>query len=728
MNSQIKLTKFLMIAIFIMAILPSILISILLLNDHYHEAKQIELADMNSNLEGLVNEFLHKFNADAVNINLLVTEPSLNEGIKDILITEDAFNHINHFHKLSYFKHSTYLLSHNFDVMENVNGVIKRFQNSPLLAQIKNKITRNSLKKGQQIIVSFHDSLLISKLVDNKKSSGGFAIVAPIFNQALLYDSKMLPTGYLVSIISFQEVISLFNYNNIDTITISDDASTYAVKSPNQDSINKVLEQLQTIKTERTSINFTLKSGLSRNKVLLTLTGFRPSQPLSFYISSFLDSLAIGIILAILFTFIGSIIVVRWINKPFSHFGEIIKSFHKGNYQVSKNVNIKFFELQQMLDLLDTMGSKINKQISKLKKQNDEVSQLAKLKTQYLLEVQNLNLELEDRVNQQTIKISKNLQREEQGKILLQQLGNTAVKLQKSTSIHEVIDLCLLELSQIMPYQKISIHVNPNLNINTEIDLNSNKIDSKIIDFIWSKKPYNKVHGKQCVSIGEQEYCTIYIPNNKEENIACIVVEGNKFCVDTIEIFNLFARQIGARITNIQLYDEVERLARIDPLTNIGNRKAFNDAILRSSKHKQRYKNEHIGLFMIDINGLKPINDKYGHEQGDTLICTLSEFLIENVRDTDQVFRLAGDEFAILLQKGDNQSCQFLSNRLKEKVIDKKVILKQENDIIVKFPLSFSCGYSSTENCPTAQLFADADEKMYHEKEKHYAQMALENT
>ncbi len=93
---------------------------------------------------------------------------------------------------------------------------------------------------------------------------------------------------------------------------------------------------------------------------------------------------------------------------------------------------------------------------------------------------------------------------------------------------------------------------------------------------------------------------------------------------------------------------ELRRLADTDPLTGMWNRWRF-EAELAKTVEQCRDGERHGALVLIDIDGFKHVNDSYGHAAGDRLLVDVSRRLLERVRDTDAVGRVAGDEFGVLL-------------------------------------------------------------------------------
>lgn len=97
--------------------------------------------------------------------------------------------------------------------------------------------------------------------------------------------------------------------------------------------------------------------------------------------------------------------------------------------------------------------------------------------------------------------------------------------------------------------------------------------------------------------------------------------------------------------------DNAYRLALYDPLTQLPNRKLFNDrlhhAMLQAKRDQDR-----IAVMFIDLDKFKPVNDSFGHEVGDLLLVQVAERLVECIRESDTVARLGGDEFVVLLAGG----------------------------------------------------------------------------
>ncbi len=108
------------------------------------------------------------------------------------------------------------------------------------------------------------------------------------------------------------------------------------------------------------------------------------------------------------------------------------------------------------------------------------------------------------------------------------------------------------------------------------------------------------------------------------------------------------------------LVDEHARMARRDPLTNLGNRLAWDEALARA---QERVDCDGVAtIITLDVDGLKRVNDTYGHEAGDRLLVRCADVLRQHGREGDVAVRLGGDEFALLLPVADELAEQRVSS------------------------------------------------------------------
>lgn len=177
-----------------------------------------------------------------------------------------------------------------------------------------------------------------------------------------------------------------------------------------------------------------------------------------------------------------------------------------------------------------------------------------------------------------------------------------------------------------------------------------------------------------------------------------------------ITFFLVLGRQLRIQRKNRELMQQYRHLAYHDPLTNLRNRGSF-------VKEIEQILNEHAfqqtALILIDLDQFKVINDTLGHHIGDQVLVRTAERLATVVDDTMLLFRLAGDEFVIIITDATDEKCVVKANELLALFRESLQIEQYEVDVtpsigISKFP---EHGYTAEE------LMKNADAAMYTSKE-----------
>ena len=163
-----------------------------------------------------------------------------------------------------------------------------------------------------------------------------------------------------------------------------------------------------------------------------------------------------------------------------------------------------------------------------------------------------------------------------------------------------------------------------------------------------------------------------------------------------------------------QLQERVEQLdllAHEDPLVCLPNRRGLVRALERMIDRVSRYQEE-ASLLFVDLDGLKLINDSFGHGAGDEALIQVARLLVGGVRKSDVVARIGGDEFAILLSYSDEASAQETATRLADQIAGCE--FAHDGDAL---PLSVAIGATPIQPGDTPETaMARADEEMYRRK------------
>ncbi|MBL8447178.1 MAG: diguanylate cyclase [Zoogloeaceae bacterium] len=165
-----------------------------------------------------------------------------------------------------------------------------------------------------------------------------------------------------------------------------------------------------------------------------------------------------------------------------------------------------------------------------------------------------------------------------------------------------------------------------------------------------------------------------------------------------------------ARETSRKLVELAER----DPLTNLYNRRRFHEEVERVLADATR-RGDEVGLVVLDLDGFKPINDRYGHQAGDEVLVTLARELGRIVRRNEMFFRLGGDEFAILASDASEAALSELAKR----VVDKTAALSfrfADDDDPVGVTASLGLALYPRHARDGERLMAAADAAMYRAK------------
>ncbi len=161
---------------------------------------------------------------------------------------------------------------------------------------------------------------------------------------------------------------------------------------------------------------------------------------------------------------------------------------------------------------------------------------------------------------------------------------------------------------------------------------------------------------------------------------------------------------------------ELETRAERDPLTGVLNRRGFERELKRAHSYVARY-SANAALIYLDLDGFKPVNDRYGHAAGDAVLKTVAAALAGAVRASDAVARIGGDEFAVLLWNLSAHDAQKKALALEHLIAETRIAWDGG-------ALSVGASAGLAELAPDqdpAALIARADAEMYARKRRRKA-------
>jgi diguanylate cyclase (GGDEF)-like protein len=170
--------------------------------------------------------------------------------------------------------------------------------------------------------------------------------------------------------------------------------------------------------------------------------------------------------------------------------------------------------------------------------------------------------------------------------------------------------------------------------------------------------------------------------------------------------------QLRAQISSYEeRMQEAERLASVDPLTGVSNRRIFERRIERRVAEAAPF-----FVMYLDLNGFKQINDTLGHQAGDDLLKQFAGELRHSLRPTDMVGRLGGDEFSVVVDGAAGDVNQRIADVKKHVNGDYSLATEKGK---TKVPITAAIGLAVWKAGATAQqLLSAADQAMYEDKKR----------
>lgn len=170
-----------------------------------------------------------------------------------------------------------------------------------------------------------------------------------------------------------------------------------------------------------------------------------------------------------------------------------------------------------------------------------------------------------------------------------------------------------------------------------------------------------------------------------------------------------------------QTEKKLQLLATTDALTGLFNRRQFMDSASTELRKAMRY-HLPLSLILLDIDHFKSVNDNFGHDVGDMILVLLANQLKQHARNTDEVFRLGGEEFGMLLPSTNAEGAYIAAERLRKAIEGEKYM----NGLTeIRFTISLGIAHMSEKITDVDTLFKQADNALYAAKSRGRNQVVL---
>ncbi|HKV31335.1 MAG TPA: diguanylate cyclase [Candidatus Dormibacteraeota bacterium] len=235
---------------------------------------------------------------------------------------------------------------------------------------------------------------------------------------------------------------------------------------------------------------------------------------------------------------------------------------------------------------------------------------------------------------------------------------------------------------------------------------------------------------KQGALVGDTEHHpkAVHIPGTTDSNesmlavpvifedrligvIVNVKVGINQYSGDHLRLLTILANQAAVSIFNARLIERLAATARTDPLTGLANRRAFEQAL---EQRLASDSGETFAVLMLDVDGLKQVNDARGHAAGDAVLRRVASVLSTDLRQADLATRWGGDEFVLLMPGMDQVGALSLARRIGGTLLN-------PDDPAGAISVSIGTAAFPADGTTAVSLLAAADRSMYVDKRQRVA-------
>ncbi|WP_394240540.1 GGDEF domain-containing protein [Vibrio astriarenae] len=484
----------------------------------------------------------------------------------------------------------------------------------------------------------------------------GVAFVAPLLPFTLEKVSQYEPQGYIIILIDYKSLSS-----RVKPLLLEEESIEFRPPHPiSSVDGHSVLSRNLTINHPTISQPFELQ-------LIYSLSDTARTEQLTVYQNQMRR--VVGVV------FLVSLALVWLVNhlfsRQFSRINQVVLELSRGGEASAINRPFKyvFSELRNIERLIKAQRSRISLQVAELKSSNLKLEEANITIANKNQQLETFNARLEEQVVEKTKALQQTLNREARHSKMLDRILQNISDF-SSVGYRGLPQLVQEQLTMLFEFEVVKFTYQRHEGSHLELLSSFDKVQGHI-----SHKP---------------------LLLKDEEQV----------------LMDIYCQQLASWI-------ELERIGRCDGLTHSLNRLAFDDDF---NYLKQKLENGEIGQFalvVVDINGLKPVNDHYGHELGDKLIIACCK-LLQNTSFTNvaNVYRVGGDEFVMLLPDVSEGELHSLQRQLEQAQMGAEVFDEAGH----AHRVSFSIGVVHSDDHAPNDMFQIADDEMYRSKHLHYHQ------
>jgi diguanylate cyclase (GGDEF)-like protein len=165
----------------------------------------------------------------------------------------------------------------------------------------------------------------------------------------------------------------------------------------------------------------------------------------------------------------------------------------------------------------------------------------------------------------------------------------------------------------------------------------------------------------------KNDYCFVMPLEYRGNHFGTAVFDKKEFSVPDLAVLKDVCFDFSRHVNNVRDIPKLRRLAEVDHLTRLYNRRRFDREYDRFRKNLENHGRQ-FSMIFGDIDRFKQINDTYGHRYGDFVLRKVSGLIQENIRDVDIAYRYGGEEFVVILPGADTEEADQIARRINDSI------------------------------------------------------------
>ncbi len=383
-------------------------------------------------------------------------------------------------------------------------------------------------------------------------------------------------------------------------------------------------------------------------------------------------------------------IVTRYFTKPLDALQVGFEQVGRGNFEYWVDVKCGG-EISDMVDSFNIVTRAIGRYVDEVKAKSNEVSTLYSI-------VQKMSLTIEK-------KKLKEIVADLLCEVLQADCVTLALPAEKQKGIFEILTM----------RKGDKRHYHSHFHIESEAKLSCSLTRDELV--YWGDRNFTS-------PVFSADGTRLLLPLQLDKMLVGLIsvdkAAGETFTLPQRKIIPVLAHHMTISFANAQLYE----LAITDELTGLYTKRHFLKKIKQAEK-EYLVRKKGFSVMMIDVDHFKYVNDSYGHPVGDRVLAQIGELLMANVRHGDTACRYGGEEFVVLLNRGDTTEARNLAERLRKRIEAQPFTI----DTIPPFHKTISIGLSCCPRhfCTAEEMIKGADAALYTAKDLGRNQVVMFN-